>query len=172
MAKKVILAIASNGYQEQEYNETKKVLEDSGLEVVTVSDTDEMAIGHEGNQAKVDIPTKNINPALYSGMFIIGGPGALACLDNEKIHQALSEFFATQKPYGAICISPRILAKAQVLRGKNATCWDGDGKTAEAFEIGNVTFESGPVVVDGKIVTADGPDAAQEFGKAIVNLIK
>jgi len=172
MSKKVVLVIASRGYQEREYNETKKVLEDAGVEVLTASDVVDFATGHMGNRVKVGLSLKSINPALYAGVFIIGGPGALECLDTDAMYQVLSEFFAVQKPYGAICVSPRILSKAQVLRGKKATCWNGDEKAQEVFDIGDATLVEGPLVVDGTIVTADGPDAAEAFGEAILSVIK
>lgn len=172
MSKRVVLVVAGSGYQEQEYDDTKKVLEDAGVQVFTASDATGFAKGHLGAETRVSLSLKEINPALYSGVFIIGGSGALEHLDTDPMYQVLSEFFAVQKPYGAICISPRILAKAQVLRGKKATCWNGDGKAQEAFDIGNATLQEGPLVVDGSIVTADGPNAAEVFGKAILSVIK
>lgn len=172
MRKKVVLIVASHGYQEHEYNETKKVLEESGIEVVTASNSVGDVFGHSGAKIKVSLVIKSINPALYAGVFLIGGPGALENLDNDAVYQVLSEFFAVQKPYGAICISPRILAKAQVLRGKKATCWDGDNLAQDAFSIGSAYLEKDSVVVDGNIVTANGPDAAELFGKAILKVLK
>ena len=75
-------------------------------------------------------------------------------------------------PYGAICISPRILANAGLLRGKRATGWNGDGELQEIFSSQNVTYEQSAVVTDGRVITADGPMSAGEFGQAIVDLMK
>ena len=74
-------------------------------------------------------------------------------------------------PYGAICVSPRILAKAGVLHGKRATGWDEDGKLKYVFEKRDVVYEYAPVVTDGRIVTADGPASAKEFGEAIAAVL-
>ena len=35
----------------------------------------------------------------------------------------------------------------------------------------DVVYAALPVVVDGRIVTANGPEAAEEFGKALVKML-
>lgn len=169
--KRVVLVIAETGFQEKEYNETKKVLKDAGIEVVTTSDDPKEAIGHAGAKQKVEMQLDQINPREYDGIFVIGGPGALDHLNIPKVHKVLSEFFALDKPYGAICISPRILAQAELLQNKKATCWNGDGKAHAVFEAHGAEFIDEHVVIDGKVVTANGPDATIDFGKAILKVI-
>ncbi len=73
---------------------------------------------------------------------------------------------------GAICIAPTILAYAGVLEGKKATVWNQDGKQAEILTKNGAEFVDELVVVDGKIVTANGPPAAEAFGKKILEMLK
>ena len=103
---------------------------------------------------------------------MIGGPGTLDCLDNPVTYKLLNEVFALQKPYGAICLAPRVLAHAELLQNKNATGWDGDGHLQDVFTAHNVTYVHEPVVIDGNIVTANGPQAATDFGAAIVAVLQ
>ena len=107
----------------------------------------------------------------YDGLFIVGGEGALEHLDNETSHQLLKNWQATGKPYGAICISTRILAHAGVLQGKKATGWNGDGELGGILSAGGAEFVDKPVVVDGNVVTGNGPGAAGEWGSEIVKLL-
>ena len=169
--KKVLFVISEIGFQEHEYSETKKQLEDAGIIVVTTSDEPEEAIGHAGAKQKIDVPLDKIHPREYDGIFLIGGPGAIDHLNILEVHKVLTEFFALDKPYGAICISPRILAQADLLQGKRATCWNKDDKAQAVFEAHSTTFVDEHLVIDGKIVTANGPDAATDFGKAIVAIL-
>jgi len=172
MQKTIALVVAYEGFQEKEYHETRRVLEAADFKVTTVSDASGFATDHTGLVVPVDVTLDKFQPALCDGFFVIGGPGALEHLDNSVTYRILNEMYALQKPYGAICIAPRILAKAEVLRHKKATCWDADNGTADLFEQHAVTFTKKPVVTDGCVVTADGPQAATEFGKAIIDCMR
>jgi putative intracellular protease/amidase len=113
----VLLVIASNGFQHVEYGQTKKVIEDAGFIVTTASDKAENAIAKDGSTAHVDIALDDVVPSNYAGIFFIGGPGAMECLDNNISYKILQEAFYQNKPVGGICIATRVLAKAGVLDG-------------------------------------------------------
>lgn len=167
MQKIIALVVAYKGFQRTEYYETKRVLESAGFKIITVSNASGFATDHTDQMVAIDVCLDTFQPALCDGLFIIGGPGALTCLDNSVTYRILNELYALQKFYGAICIAPRILAKAEVLRHKHATCWDGDNKAAEVFMHHAVILKKEHVVIDGYVITADGPHSAAEFGKAI-----
>lgn len=172
MNKTIVLVVASKGYQPIEYRVPKEVLEKAGIKVITASNESGPAIASKDNErAQVDMLIKNVNPAAYDGVFIIGGPGALEHLDNQDTYNFMQKTAQLHKPFGAICISPRILAHAGLLKHKKATGWDGDNQLADFFAKHNVVYEKKDVVVDGSIVTATGPSAAEQFGQAIVRLL-
>lgn len=169
--KKVALVIAHNGYQAHEYHQTKQALEAAGIAVVTVSDDADRATAHDGSQAHIDCTIDDLVVRHYNGIFLIGGPKALEHLDTPLMHQKLAEVYAIGSAYGAICISPRILAKANILRGKKATGWNNDHALLPIFNMHGVTFVDQPVVIDGNVVTANGPAAASAFGAAIASVL-
>ena len=74
----------------------------------------------------------------------------------------------------AICIAPEILAKAGVLKEKKATVWSSsiDQGPVEFLENEGAEHVEEPVVVDGKIITGNGPEAATEFGQKIVEVLR
>lgn len=167
----VALLIAHEGFQQVEYGEPKRLLEAAGHTVVTVSDAAGEAVGKDGvTRVPVDMTLDALEVSAVDGVYAIGGPGALTHLDTQETNRIFNEAMLMQKPYGAICISPRILAKANVLTGKKATGWNGDGALEELFRINNVTYVQEPVVEDGQVVTADGPAAATAFGEALVRI--
>ncbi|MEM2674590.1 MAG: DJ-1/PfpI family protein, partial [Candidatus Hadarchaeales archaeon] len=65
----------------------------------------------------------------------------------------------------AICIAPVILANAGLLENRKATVWDGEFR--RMLEEKGAKYVNKSVVVDGNIITANGPGAASEFGRTI-----
>ena len=169
--KKVALVIAHDGYQAEEYNQTRQAVEAAGIQVITVSDGATRATGHDGSQTTVDCTVDAMIVRHYNGIFLIGGSGALEHLDTPIVRQKVSEAYAIGTAYGAICISPRILAKAHLLKNKKATGWNKDHELPALFKQYNVTFIDQPVVIDGNVITAQGPAAASAFGAAIASVL-
>lgn len=178
---KILLVLAKNGYHPLEYGVTRDILEDSGFKVEIASNAKGSAHvfkGHDSpvhpeySKVKVDKVVKDINPNDYNGIFLIGGPGALKNLDNLDTYNLFNRFAKLNRPFGAICISPVILAKAGLLTDKKATSWSSNIKSKEIFDEYGVMNLNKDVVVDGNIVTANGPLAAENFAKEIINLYK
>ena len=164
----IVMIIANEGYQPIEYATPKKVLEQAGFMVTVASDKPGTAIAADKSTTQIDITLNNVIVDHYAAIVIVGGPGALEHLDNETTYRLIKSAQLSKKLIAAICIAPRILAHAGILKGKRATGWDGDGELAQIFKEHGVTYEQRPVVIDGLIVTAVGPAAAQEFGTIIV----
>jgi len=170
--KKVLLMIASKGFQPIEYGVPRQILEDENVKVLTVSDSKDKlgnAISSDGSPAKVDLLLEDINVKDFDGIFIIGGPGAMEHLDNDRAYRIIHEIDREiNKIYGAICISPRILANAGVLDDRRVTGWDQDKKLKDILNDAGATYVNEDVVIDRNLITATGPHAAQEFGEAIL----
>jgi putative intracellular protease/amidase len=168
----ILLLVAQKGFQSLEYGDTKKELEAAGHTVTTGSVTQGVAVSHVGEEVPVGVALHDVRVGLYDAIFAIGGPGALLSLDNEEVARIFTEAKAQgAMPYGAICIAPRILAKAGVLEGLHATGWDNDGKLESIFSNNGVLYTRLPVVADGRVVTADGPMSAKGFGRKINELL-
>lgn len=171
--KKIAMLIAFRDFRDEEYFIPKQILEEAGAEIKTASKERGTAIGADGGEAEVDFLIEEINPADFDAIVFIGGPGALKYLDNEKSYQLARETIKADKVLGAICIAPAILAKSGVLKGKKATVWSSvmDKSAVKILEENGAVFQKDSVVVDGKIITADGPGAAKEFAEALIELL-
>lgn len=171
--KKAVMIIAFRDFRDQEYFLPKEILEKAGVSVKTASNKMGKAIGADGGDTEVDFLISEINVKDFDAVIFVGGPGCLDALDNENSYKVAREAISQDKILAAICISPVILAKAGVLEGKRATVWtDPLGSQAKILKEYGAIFEKKPVVVDGKIVTANGPGAAKEFGEKILELLK
>lgn len=170
--KKVVLVIASEGYQQVEYNVTKKNLEKGGATVITASDKLGGAIAKDGSTTIVDTTLDKIKLKDVDGIFFIGGPGALDVLDNGTSYHLINEARKLNMPRGAICLSVRIFAKEGGLKGKRATGWDGDNNLQALFDAYGVLYKKGEaIIIDDNIITAVGPESAEQFAQGILFLI-
>lgn len=170
--KKVVFVIASNGYQPIEYGTPKAILQEYGIKVITASDKPGGAVASDGSTTAVDITIDQLNPTNYDGIFFIGGPGAMECLDNSISYRIASEAKKHAIPYGAICIAPRILAKANALAGKKATGWNDDMALETILRGNGAEYAKGhDIVTDGLVVTAVGPKAAEQFADGIMRVL-
>ncbi|MFN3301687.1 MAG: DJ-1/PfpI family protein [Patescibacteria group bacterium] len=172
--KKVVLIVAFQNYQDLEYNGVRKVLEGNGAEITIASSSKGEARGVLGGKILVEKNIKEIDLNDFDALVFIGGPGASEYFENKDVHQLVQEAVKKEKILGAICISPVILAKAGILFGKKATVWSSlvDKSPIEELKKNGAIYLDEDVVVDGKIVTANGPKAAEKFAQAIVNLLK
>ncbi len=171
--KKIAIIIAFRDFRDEEYFTPREILEKTGAEIKTVSNKIGTAIGADGGEVEIDFLVSEINPAEFAGLIFIGGPGCLKNLDNENSYKLAKETISQDKVLGAICIAPAILAKAGVLSGKKATVWTSpmNKSAVKILEDNNAVFEDKPVVADGKIITGSGPEAAEEFGRKIVEAL-
>ena len=139
----------------------------------TASNKKGIAIGADGGDVKVDLLVSEINPAEFAAVVFIGGSGCLENLDNESSYRVAQETVSQNRVLASICISPVILAKAGVLEGKKATVWSSvmDRSPIKILQNNGAIYEDKRVVVEGKIITGNGPEAAEEFGQAIVEVL-
>jgi len=174
MEKKILMVVAFKDFKDEEYFVTKEVLEKANFLIETTSSQKGMALGTEGGEAVITLLPSEVNPQNYEGIVFVGGSGMVKELDNQEFQKLAQEFVKTDKIVAAICVAPGLLVKAGVLNNLKATVWSSalDKSLIKILKDYGALYEDLAVVQDGKIVTANGPDAAQEFGKAIVNLLK
>lgn len=172
--KSIAMIIAFRDFRDEEYFIPKQILQKAGFAIKTVSTSLGQAIGKFGDAAKVDILLNDLKVGDYDAVLFIGGPGAAKYIDDPHAHQIAREVLQKNMLLGAICIAPAILAKAGVLSGKKATVWSSamDKSTVKILKEEGAQYQTDPVVVDGKIITANGPAAAKGFAEAITEFFK
>ncbi|MCA9370840.1 MAG: DJ-1/PfpI family protein [Candidatus Peregrinibacteria bacterium] len=167
---KALLIIAQDGYQDRELEGTATGLSDAGFEIILSSKEEGFCKGKLGGTQRSSIAMRDVQVQDYDRIAFIGGPGAGAYASDPDALKIANDAYRADMPLGAICIAPTILAKAHVLDGKRATVWDSGGEQAGILEQYGAMYTGESVTVDGKIVTGNGPDAAEEFGKTLAAL--
>lgn len=172
--KKIAIIIAFRNFRDEEYFIPREIFEKSSFEIKTVSEKKGIAVGAGGGEANVDLSIDQLKADNFDALILAGGPGAYKYIDDENIHRIIKDFFGQKKIIGAICIAPLILARSGILRQKKATVWSSvlDKKPIKILEQEQVSYNEKNVVLDGNIVTANGPAASKDFAQKIVELLK
>lgn len=168
---KLLYVIAQEDFRDEEYFIPKEIFERAGIEVTTASLLKGKASGALGGEAEVSVSLAEASMDDHEGIVIAGGKGALMLDGNDDLKRLLFEALKDKKIIGAICISPIILANFGMLQGKSATVWDKDGEQADTLKRQGALYFPESVVEDSNIITANGPDAAEEFGKTILAVL-
>ena len=67
----------------------------------------------------------------------------------------------------AICASPAlVLTKTKVIDGKNVTCYPG-----MECNFNNSNYQNKKVVIDGKVITSQGPATSIDFALALIDAL-
>lgn len=164
-----VLVIAAHNFQDQELAVTRKVLTQGGVKVSVASTTLGACTGMQGAKVKPDMLLKDVKAGDVDAVIFVGGTGASQYFNNPAAHALARQAVAQGKVVAAICIAPVTLAQAGLLKGKKATVYPS-GKTD--LERGGATYTGAPVTVDGKLITASGPPAAEAFGQAILKQLR
>jgi protease I len=166
---KVLMVIAQSMFRDEELFETKAELTLSGHKVTVASRKLEICHGNQGGTAMPDIALDDVVIGDYDALVFVGGGGAKEYFEDEKVWDFAREAYDSGKVLGAICIAPVILAKAGLLKDKNATVFP----TGEQDLIHNGAFYTGESVTqDGNIVTGNGPKASVEFARKIDEMLE
>lgn len=160
------MIIAFEKFRDEELLEPKSVLENAGVEVMIASNKTGTASGMLGAQVGVETFYTDINIEDYDGIVFVGGSGASIYFNDEKAQELTQKAYEQDKVVGAICIAPSILAHAGLLQNKKGTCFSSQEEDLKSH---GAEYTGESVTIDGKIVTANGPGAAREFGEAIIS---
>lgn len=166
--KKVALIIAHEGFRDEEYFHPREVLEKNGIFVRTVSTQKGPCIGKLGAKGTSDMLLSELKVSDFNGIFFIGGPGSYGFHHDPLAHEILKKALEAGTLIGGICAGAATLAFAGVLKGKRATSFSGVSR--DLIQNG-ANYTGAPVEVDGKIITADGPQSAYDFGNAIIKAL-
>lgn len=166
--KSALLVIAQDVFRDEEYARPLSVLSGGGVAVTTASVAAGPATGKLGMRAIADIALSDAVSSQWDAVVFIGGAGAQVYFDDPVAHSLASDTLNRGAILAAICIAPSILARAGVLKGIRVTAF---ATQREDLESDGAVWIDDPVVVDGQIITGNGPDAAEHFGREILRAL-
>ena len=166
---KVIYAFLAEGFEDIEALAPVDIMRRAGLQVETVSITDEIVVcSAHGVGVVADKTLAEIDFEDAKLMFLPGGmPGAKNLDECKDLCEGLVKHYQSGLPIAAICAAPMVLGHLGLLEGKKATCYPGF-----ETELKGATYTAALVEQDGQIITGKGPGAAMELGYVLVELLK
>jgi len=94
-----------------------------------------------------------------------GLPGADHLMNDQRLQQLLKRQIDAGKRVAAICAAPKALARAGLLKGRQATAYPG---TLEALNLENTRISAEAVIIDDKVITSRGPGTAMDFALTLI----
>jgi protease I len=168
VGKKIVMIIANQNFRDEEYLKPKAIFEKNGIKVVTAAHKKEKSIGKLGAVVFPDISLNEVKVNEYNAVVFVGGSGSSIYVDDKTANAIINETLKENKILAAICAAPVILAHAKVLVNKNATAFVSDKEIIKKY--GAKVIDK-PVVIDGNIITSDGPQSADIFAETIVKAL-
>ena len=164
----IAMIVAPIDYRDEEYEVPKNAFEKHAVTVKTLSKGGHEAHGMKGGIAKVDGAVGSFSSEVFDAVVFVGGGGAKIYFDDEQTFSIAREMVQKNKVVAAICIAPSILANAGILEGKRVTSFASEHDNLRNHGAEVVQDD---VVVDGRIITANGPSAAGTFADEILKAL-
>jgi len=165
-----ILIIATDGYEDSELLEPRRILRARGADVVLASLEEGEIKGDNGASVEVDRTIDEVDEREFDALILPGGtknPDKLRM--DERVVAAIRAFAGAGKPVAAICHGPWLLIEADVVRGRRVTGWPSI-RTDLRNAGGDVVDEE--AVTDGNIVTSRKPEDIPAFTEAVIALFE
>ncbi len=114
--KRIIMIISPKEFRDEEYFQSKVILQSKGIAVSTASiGKIEEATGILGGKARPDIDITDITHAEFDGIFFVGGEGALTFKNNHQILNLIKKFKDNQLVVGAMSQAIELLIDAKII---------------------------------------------------------
>jgi 4-methyl-5(b-hydroxyethyl)-thiazole monophosphate biosynthesis len=163
---KAVLLLAT-GFEEIEAMSIVDTLRRADIEVV-IAGLQEGAI--EGSRGVNVIPDRSIDEVAleeFAAVILPGGsPGYINLGRDRRVRDLVTRAFEEGRIVAALCGAPTVLADLGILKGKKATVYPGKEADLTGAEPVNERL-----VVDGTVVTSQGPGTAIEFGIKLIELL-
>lgn len=169
-----IAVLATDGFEQSELTEPKRLLEAAGAQVTVIAPGDaEQIRGWDhtdwGQSVPVDLPLAQAKPDDYDALVLPGGvinPDQLRTKpDVLALVKAISE---AGKPVAAICHGPWTLINADLVSGRRLTSW---ASLRSDLENAGAQWEDREVVQDGNLITSRKPDDIPAFTRTLIEAL-
>jgi 4-methyl-5(b-hydroxyethyl)-thiazole monophosphate biosynthesis len=162
---KVLIPLAE-GFDEMEAITTANVLRRAGIEVTLAGVPGTIVQGARKIKVIADKNIEDVESEDFDAIVLPGGnPGYINLSKSKRVTKMITDMNERGKLVAAICGSPSILAKLGILDNKRATIYPG-------MERELPKPRTGKVIVDGNIITSQGPGTAVDFALEIITKLQ
>ena len=165
----MVAILLGKGFEESEALVPADLLRRAGIQVALVGLDGLQVAGSHGITVTADTTLDQLDPDGLKMLMLPGGLGGVEAISGDMRAQALIQHCYDHGCWlAAICAAPTILANLGMLDRRRAVCYPGMEDL-----MGSAVVQKGvQVVVDGHIVTGEGPGSAFPFGLKLVEVLK
>ncbi|MFM9935584.1 MAG: type 1 glutamine amidotransferase domain-containing protein [Novosphingobium sp.] len=173
MAKRILI-LATDGFEQSELIDTRKLLEAAGFETTLASPTPGKIRGWNhgnwGEAVTVDKDIDEVSADDFDALMLPGGqmnPDILRM--DDRVIELIEEFDSENKPIAAICHAPWLLIEADIVDGRTVTGWPSihtDLENAGADVVDQA------VATDGNLITSRKPEDIPAFAQALIDALE
>ena len=167
-----IYIFLADGFEDMEAIATRDVLLRGGVDVQTVSITDDPFVtSSHGITVSVDLTRDDFDDDAPAVMIFPGGmPGSKNLAADKALMALMRKCYAGGGIVAAICAAPGLVAsQLEDVAGKRFTCFEG---FQDAMIGKGAVYTPESAVVDGQLITGRGAGHAVNFGLAILRYLK
>ncbi len=169
---KAVFVMLGTGFDEIEALAPIDVMRRAGMEVFTVSMTENRLVkGATGNNIVADMSISDLSPDKIDWLVFPGADKSEDAVNlNEDLCNIVKKHWNNGGNIAAICAAPAlVLGPLGIINGMEAT---GYPFLKEDFEKNGGIYSEEPVVIGNRLITSKGPGTALEFALAIVRNVK
>ncbi len=168
MSKRALILLA-DGFEEIEAIAVIDILRRAEIKVAITSLDFKLVASARKMMIKTDYLIETLPDYEFDMLVLPGGSEGVKNLEESEGAKSLIRRFEAEGKYvAAICAAPLILEHMGFLKGKKATSYPGI-----AAELKSCEYQANStVVVDGKLITSQGPATAIEFALTLVEVLK
>jgi len=162
------LVLFAEGVEPLEAVTIVDVLRRADVEVTTVSLTDSVSVRAAHKMTlTADALWTAVDLSVFGALVLPGGgKGTENLMADKRVIEAVRVFAEAGRTVAAVCAAPTVLATAGVLNERRATCYP-----TCAHLLGDA-YDNAPVIVDGNIITSQGPGTTMLFALVLVQRLK
>lgn len=165
----MVYILLGEGFEESEAVVPADLLRRAGVEVALVGLDGLQVTSARGITITADVTMEEVNADAMEMLMLPGGLGGVESIQMNLFALALIQKAWDQGAYlAAICAAPTILAHIGITDRRKAVCFPG-----MEDQMGSAVVQKGQkTVVDGHLVTGQGPGACFDFGLKLIEVLR
>ena len=166
--KNILFIVPPKDYRDEELIEPRRLLESYNAKTFISSKNVKESKGILGSRIAVNLDLEEVKVSEYDAIVFVGGIGSKLYWEDKTAINIAKEAKIKGKIVSSICLATGILANAGLLKGIKAAGWED---TKSLVEKNGGTYTENGIEVSSRIITAQGPKYAKEFGEAIAKAL-
>lgn len=164
-----VLVVLAPGAEEIETVTVADVLVRAGCDVTIAAAADNPAIGSRGIPLGGHVALDSVTGRSFDLVYLPGGIGSAEyCRDDQRVQQLAEDQLADGRLLAVICACPIALVPRQLCANRRLTSYPG---VRDQVEPHAAVWSEAPVVVDGNLITSQGPGTAMLLALRLAELL-